>query len=158
MACQAAKTGRKRHPIRLRRPTSPTGLPLRSAHHDDEPATGGRGCLGDSKLCPLTSDNESKQHAGKGNPLYEIFGITRYWRYGKANMETKIRQGRVIQPGAGSVPRETRYLDETKGSQLATVWTDIPPVNSQAKERLGYPTQKPEALLERIIQTSTNAG
>jgi hypothetical protein len=56
------------------------------------------------------------------------------------------------------VPREIRYLDETAGVPAGSVWTDIPPINSQAQERLGYPTQKPEALLERIIKTSSNEG
>jgi site-specific DNA-methyltransferase (adenine-specific) len=51
-----------------------------------------------------------------------------------------------------------RYLDEMKGVAIPDVWTDIPPINSQAKERLGYPTQKPEALLERIIQLSSHEG
>ncbi len=51
-----------------------------------------------------------------------------------------------------------RYLDESKGQPLNDVWTDVFPINSQAKERLGYPTQKPEALLERIIMMSTNEG
>ena len=51
-----------------------------------------------------------------------------------------------------------KYLDEMEGVALQDVWTDIPPINSQAAERLGYPTQKPEALLERIIQASSNEG
>ena len=51
-----------------------------------------------------------------------------------------------------------RYLDEREGKPLDDVWTDIAPLNSQAQERLGYPTQKPLALLERIISASTNPG
>jgi site-specific DNA-methyltransferase (adenine-specific) len=73
-------------------------------------------------------------------------------------MERKIEQGKVIQPRPGAVPREIRYLDESSGAPLGTVWIDIPPINSQAKERLGYPTQKPEALLERIVTASSNEG
>ena len=49
-------------------------------------------------------------------------------------------------------------MDEMKGSALQSIWTDLNPINSQAKERLGYPTQKPETLLERIIKTSSNDG
>jgi hypothetical protein len=49
-----------------------------------------------------------------------------------------------------------RYLDEQEGRPIDTVWMDIPPINSQAKERLGYPTQKPLALLERILRVSSN--
>ena len=52
----------------------------------------------------------------------------------------------------------TSYLDEMPGAPTTSVWTDIPPINSQAQERLGYPTQKPVALLERIIQASSNPG
>ena len=51
-----------------------------------------------------------------------------------------------------------RYLDEQRGRPLGDVWTDIPPVNSRAAERLGYPTQKPVALIERIINLNTRAG
>ncbi len=56
------------------------------------------------------------------------------------------------------MPRFKRYLDEQRGKPLGDVWTDIPPINSQAAERLGYPTQKPEALLERLISMTTRKG
>jgi len=56
------------------------------------------------------------------------------------------------------MPEYKRYLDEMPGVPLQDVWTDISPLNSQAQERLGYPTQKPEALLERIIAVSSNEG
>ena len=75
--------------------------------------------------------------AAKGNPYYEIFGTKKYWRYSQANMEEKIQQGKVIQPRPGAVPREIRYLDESLGAPVGTLWTDISPINSQAKERLG---------------------
>ena len=61
-------------------------------------------------------------------------------------------QGRIYTNS--TVPRLKRYLDELPGQAVHSVWTDIPPINSQAKERLGYPTQKPLALMERIIQAS----
>jgi site-specific DNA-methyltransferase (adenine-specific) len=64
----------------------------------------------------------------------------------REKMEQKILEGRVIQPSPSAIPREKRYLDETAGTPLGTIWGDIPPINSQAKERLGYPTQKPLAL------------
>ena len=50
------------------------------------------------------------------------------------------------------------YADELQGAPLADIWTDIPPVSSQSMERLGYDTQKPESLLERIIQASSERG
>lgn len=56
------------------------------------------------------------------------------------------------------MPRLKRYLEEQKGQPVQSIWDDIPPVNSQADERLGYPTQKPQALLERIISASSNPG
>jgi len=96
--------------------------------------------------------------AAKGNPSYEVFGVTKYWRYSKARMEQMIAEGRVVQPRPGAVPREKRYLDRSQGVAVGDIWTDIPPINSQAQERLGYPTQKPLALLERIISASSNEG
>ena len=55
-------------------------------------------------------------------------------------------------------PQLKRYLDEMKGGVMTNIWTDISPINSQARERLGYATQKPLALLERIIKASSNPG
>jgi adenine specific DNA methylase Mod len=96
--------------------------------------------------------------AAKGNPTYEVMGVTRYWRYSKERMQSLIEAGRIIQTKPGTVPQYKRYLDETLGKPLQDIWDDIPPINSQAQERLGYPTQKPEALLERIINASSNEG
>ena len=96
--------------------------------------------------------------AAKGNPRYEVMGVTRYWRYSKERMQELIRQGRIVQTNPGSVPAYKRYLDEMPGVPLQDLWTDIRPIGSQAAERLGYPTQKPVALLERIIQASSNEG
>jgi site-specific DNA-methyltransferase (adenine-specific) len=68
-------------------------------------------------------------------------------------------EGRIWYPTDKSKrPRLKRYLDEMPGRLVSSVWTDIFPINSQAQERLGYPTQKPLALLERIIQASSNEG
>ncbi len=96
--------------------------------------------------------------ASKGNAFYEVMGVERYWRYSKANMERLIAEGRIVQPSPGAVPRYKRYLDEMPGVPLGDDWDDIRPLNSQAQERLGYPTQKPRALLERIIAASSNEG
>ena len=96
--------------------------------------------------------------AAKGNPSYEVMGVTRYWRYSRERMNELIGEGRVVQTSPGSVPRYKRYLDEMPGIPLQDIWTDTGPIASQASERLGYPTQKPEALLERIIQASSNEG
>jgi site-specific DNA-methyltransferase (adenine-specific) len=73
-------------------------------------------------------------------------------------MQAAYDAGLVVQTRPGGVPQLKRYLDEQRGRPLGDVWTDIPPINSQAIERLGYPTQKPLALLERIISASSNEG
>jgi SAM-dependent methyltransferase len=72
-------------------------------------------------------------------------------------MQANHDAGRLVYTSSG-MPRYKRYLDEMPGTPVTSVWTDIPPINSQAQERLGYPTQKPEALLERIISASSNEG
>ena len=81
-----------------------------------------------------------------------------YWRYSEERMAKLIEEGRVAIPPGGKTPRYKRYLDESKGLPLGSVWDDINPINSQAKESLGYPTQKPLPLLERIVLTSSNPG
>lgn len=96
--------------------------------------------------------------AAKGNPSYEVMGVTRYWRYSKEKMDRLIAEGRIIQTKPGAVPRYKRYLDEMPGIPLQNIWDDINPVQSQAKERLGYPTQKPVSLLERIVFVSSKPG
>ncbi len=96
--------------------------------------------------------------ATKGNPAYEVMGVTRHWRYSRERMDELIAQGRVVQSEDGNVPAYKRYLDEMPGVPLQDVWTDIPPIGSRALERLGYPTQKPEALLERVILSSSDEG
>lgn len=96
--------------------------------------------------------------AAKGNPQYEFLGVTRYWRYSKVHMQELYEQGRIIQSKPGGVPAYKRYLDEMPGVPLQDVWDNILPLGAQATERLGYPTQKPLSLLERIISTSSNPG
>jgi DNA modification methylase len=96
--------------------------------------------------------------AAKGNPRYEFLGVTRYWRYSEKRMNELYEQGRIIQTRPGAVPQYKRYLDEMPGVAVQNLWTDIPIINNRSKEALGYPTQKPEALLDRIIRTSSNPG
>lgn len=96
--------------------------------------------------------------AAKGNPSYEVMGVTRYWRYSQEKMNALIAEGRIVQTKPGNVPQYKRYLDEMPGVSLQDIWDDIRPVQSQAKERLDYPTQKPVALLERIVSASSNPG
>ncbi len=108
------------------------------------------------RLGDMTSPNP------RPNMMYEWKGHqspTAGWRYSKETMTKLDEEGRISYPSDKSKrPQLKRYLDEMKGSPLSNVWTDIPPLNSQANERLGYPTQKPLALLDRIIKASSNPG
>jgi DNA modification methylase len=122
---------------------------LKTHYKQIEPETGRRYELGD-----LTAPGG----AGKGNPFYEFMGISKFWRYKREKMEELLEKGRIIQPSPGAVPRQIRYLDEMPGVPAQDIWTDLNPINSQAKESVGYDTQKPETLLERIIKTSSNEG
>ena len=68
-----------------------------------------------------------------------------------------MAEGLIVLSESG-MPRVKRYFDESKGNPVEDIWVDIPPINSQSTERVDYPTQKPETLLERIIQSSSNEG
>ena len=81
------------------------------------------------------------------------------WRFQRSTMAELDAQGKIWYPDDKTKrPRLKRYLDESKGRPLDSVWMDVFPVNSQADERLNYPTQKPEDLLARIIQASSISG
>jgi hypothetical protein len=94
--------------------------------------------------------------------MYEWKGFAspeKGWRFSKTTMAKLDSEGRIWYPADKTKrPRFKRYLDETPGRTLDSVWTDIFPVNSQAGERVEYRTQKPEALLERILKASSNEG
>jgi DNA modification methylase len=81
----------------------------------------------------------------------------KHWIWSQERIDEGMAQNRIEFTSSG-MPRLRRYLDEAKGKQIGDLWTDIFDVNSQALERLDYPTQKPEALLERIIEASSNPG
>jgi len=108
-----------------------------------------------------TLDNLLNPNKNRPNLTYEFppgSGIIRVWRWTKDRMMKAWAEGRIIIPSGGKMPRFKRYLDEMQGTPVTDIWNDIYPVNSMAAERLGYPTQKPLALLERIIQASSNEG
>ena len=92
-----------------------------------------------------------------GGYEYGWQGVVRVWRVPIATMERLDADGRVFYTRNG-IPGIKRYLDAAKGNPVQDVWTDIESLRSWHKERLGYPTQKPEALLERIIRASSNEG
>ena len=80
-----------------------------------------------------------------------------HWRYSQENIDELCEKGLIVLTENGR-PRFKRYLDTLRGSVISALWDDIYPVNSQAEERNDYATQKPEALLERIIKASSNEG
>jgi DNA modification methylase len=98
-------------------------------------------------------DTEYEWVAPNGRKVKPYAG--RYWAYSKAKMAEFEKQGRLVYTKTG-MPEYKRYLDEMPGQSLQDVWDDIDPINSQAQERLGYPTQKPLALLDRIIAIHSN--
>jgi adenine-specific DNA-methyltransferase len=110
---------------------------------------------GPYQLTDITSPNP------RPNMTYEWQGFPsppKGWRYSLATMTDLDAEGRIHKPlDRTKRPRLKRYLEENEGRLVDDVWTDIPPVNSQATERSGYDTQKPLALLERIIETSSDA-
>lgn len=79
----------------------------------------------------------------------------RHWAYKKEKMEELEKEGRLVYSKTG-IPRVKQYIDEKQGTLVTDLWIDIPVIHSQSRERLGYPTQKPEALLERIMKVSSN--
>jgi len=101
-------------------------------------------------------DLSAKGLKGRGYQ-YDYKGASSLWRCPIETMEKLDAENKLHFTNAGGI-RIKRFLDETPGTPLQSLWEDIYPVNSQAKERLSYPTQKPEALIERIIKASSNEG
>ena len=110
------------------------------------------------RLGDITNPNKNRP-----NLTYEFLGVKRVWRWTKDRMEQAYREGRIYQSRPGAVPQEKRYLDEMQGQPISDDWDDIEHLHGGVRpniltESLGYPTQKPLALLERIISASSNAG
>lgn len=92
-----------------------------------------------------------------GGYEYEWKGVKRVWRVPLKTMQRLDREGRIFYT-RNRVPRIKRYLDESKGMPAQDIWADVESLRSWMDERLGYQTQKPEALLERIVAASSNKG
>jgi hypothetical protein len=95
--------------------------------------------------------------------VYEYKGYKPHpngWKVTKEKMEQLDREGRLFFPAKGTAGRIRRklYFDESLGAPVSDVWIDISPIHASAAERLGYPTQKPQELLERILEASSNPG
>jgi adenine specific DNA methylase Mod len=117
----------------------------------------------------LVDEKGRRFHSGDlGNPsprpnlMYEYKGFKppkNGWAISREKMEQWDREGRLHYPkDPNGRLRRKRFLDELKGMPVQNLWNDITEINSQAVERIGYPTQKPQALLERIINASSNEG
>lgn len=105
-------------------------------------------------------DNLSKPKGSIGY-FYELLGCQppqNGWRMPEKKATEWLASGRIEIPIKGNIPSYKRYLDEMAGVTLGNIWDDINPLNSQAAEALGYPTQKPVALLKRILEASSNEG
>jgi site-specific DNA-methyltransferase (adenine-specific) len=106
----------------------------------------------------LTAMGVRHGSSGKTWRGFDVTSKGNHWKFTIEKLEKLDAEGKIYWPLAGGWPRYKRYLDEMKGVPAQDIWNDIPPINAQAKERLGYPTQKPEALLERILLASSNEG
>jgi site-specific DNA-methyltransferase (adenine-specific) len=93
---------------------------------------------------------------GRG-PRWEWNGYTENWRFTPDEAKRLESEGLIVYSRNG-IPRVLRPVDLSRGTQLQDTWVDIDPPNSGSGEIMGYPTQKPLALLERIIQASSNPG
>lgn len=101
------------------------------------------------------SDMSGPGGASKGNPIFTWNGIRKHWRYSYATMK-KLHQENKIYYSSNGMPYLKHYIDEMKGISVDDLWSDIKPASRT--ERIGYPTQKPENLLERIIKSCTQEG
>ena len=102
-------------------------------------------------------DNLTAYGLKGGGYEYEWNGVTKLWRLPIESMKRLEEEDRIYYTRTGTA-RYKRYLDEMPGSPVSDLWTDIPRLNSQSLERAGYSTQKPEALLERIVTASSDPG
>ncbi|MGA2469939.1 MAG: site-specific DNA-methyltransferase [Solirubrobacteraceae bacterium] len=111
------------------------------------------------KDADLTQADTRTGETGKPWRGFDPNDLERHWFVPPDELDALDEDGRIYWPKKqGGWPRLIQFLDEMPGVAVQDVWTDIPPINSQAEERLGYPTQKPEALLERVIAASTGPG
>jgi len=105
---------------------------------------------------------DAPRHGDGGNLIYEWKGVwpapNRTWAYVKEKMQEFDREGRIHYPKTRGMPRLKRYESEYEGTVLQDIWIDVNKIHNQSQELLGYSTQKPEVLLDRIIRSSSNPG
>ena len=127
--------------------------PIYEAHDPDyvEKAYRYKDNNGTYRLLPLLNPNDNRP-----NLTYEFLGVTKVWRWTRERMQAAYESGQVVQLKPGAVPQYKKYLEDSKGRTITNCWADIP--QAAGNESLGYPTQKPVALLERILSASSNPG
>jgi DNA modification methylase len=118
---------------------------IRKFYRFSEPGSGRQ-----YRLSDLTNPNRNRP-----NLTYEWNGHVRVWRWTKERMQEAHDKG-ILHYSSTGLAAQKRFLDEMQGQPIDTIWDDIPPVQAQANEKLGYPTQKPLSLLNRIIKASSN--
>jgi site-specific DNA-methyltransferase (adenine-specific) len=122
----------------------------------------GAGTRSGDSGAPWRNVNPTKSGRHWAVPSYALKPLATSTELVKMTTQEKLdlldASGLIYWPPKGEIPQQKRYLDDGEGVQIQDIITDIQAISSQAKERLGYPTQKPVALLERIIQASSNPG
>lgn len=101
------------------------------------------------------------RHGSSGKPWrgFSPTGKGMHWKFTVERLDELDREGRIYWPTGGTGwPQYKRYREELKGLSVSDLWDDIDRINPVGSERLGYPTQKPESLLERIVTASSNEG
>jgi adenine-specific DNA-methyltransferase len=96
--------------------------------------------------------------ASKGNPYYEFLGVKGYWRYSKDTMQSLYDAGEIVLSSTGKSLSRKRFLRDAKGTPVTDLWDDVNRISPTSSERVDYPTQKPEALLVRLLDTFTEPG
>ncbi len=127
------------------------------SYDDDYVSENYRGDDNDGRGRYMTKPLTAPGGAEKGNPVYEWNGHTRAWRYSQETMQ-KLHDDDRLHYSRTGYARQKHYLSEAKGVPLQDIWLDPKPLTGKNAERLGYPTQKPRALLERIIEATTDPG
>ncbi|WKN46435.1 site-specific DNA-methyltransferase [Tunicatimonas pelagia] len=96
--------------------------------------------------------------AAKGNPYYEFLGVKNFFRYSQQRMKELYDKGEIVLSSTGKTLHRKRYLKDAKGTPVTELWNDLNRVSPTSNERLDYPTQKPEALLDRVLRTCSSPG
>ncbi|MEW6226001.1 MAG: site-specific DNA-methyltransferase [Chloroflexota bacterium] len=144
---------RKRGQQTWNRPYVPLGEEHRRRHYSQTDAQGRV-----YTHAELTAPGVRHGQSGATWRGFDVSSIGRHWVTTVERLDDMAAEGRIYFPKDHGWPRLVRYEEESKGRAVGDVWEDIPPINMQARERLGYPTQKPMRLLERVIEASSNPG